>query len=179
MRVSASRIVSVLVLFFLSVTSLFASSVTATGVVHSTSLSYLGLSLKIERPDGSKLNALCEDGFIAFDCAVSEIGEPAWGRAECSGGNCVWTCFDSEMEDCSQWTQHSFSGAVLKKEYCVGELYLTILLNDNNQVVAHCQDEIKDDCENLQISQSVDAVLNFGCSREKKWIDIQPGSTGG
>lgn len=176
MRISASRIVSVLVLFFLSVTSLFASSVTATGVVHSTSVNSQGVSLKIERPDGSKLNALCEDGLIAFECAIAEGNEPAWGRAICNNGSCTWSCLDVDYAPtCQSWQQFEFNDArVVSKESCVGELYMTVVLaNNTDQVVAHCEGaEIYSACQSVEVNQTVHVIVDVGCDIEKNWIFV-------
>lgn len=177
MRIAVSRIVSVLVLFFLTVTCLSASSVSATGVVHSTSVNSQGVSLKIERPDESKVNALCEDGLIAFECAIAEGNEPAWGRASCSGGACIWSCLDVDYgPSCQSWQQFEFNDAkVIGKELCAGELYMTVLLaNNTDEIVAHCEGaQMYAACQNVAINQTVHVIVDFGCNVEKNWILVE------
>lgn len=176
MRTIAKVFALILGFMIVTCTVLSASSVTATGVVHSTSVNSQGVSLKIERPDGSKLNALCEDGLIAFECAIAEGNEPAWGRAICNNGSCTWSCLDVDYgPTCNRWQQFEFNDArVVSKESCAGELYMTVVLaNNTDQVVAHCEGaEIYSACQSVEVNQTVHVIVDVGCDIEKNWIFV-------
>lgn len=166
----------VAVLFF--ATTAHASVVSATGTVHSRFITSEGQWLKIERPDGSKVAALCldsgDDAYIGYECGTANIGEPAWGEAACSGGFCTWTCIDVTTTDCNSWTFPIITGTLVQKDSCAGELYATVRQSDGSEVVAHCDGPgMEAECQSTSINQQVTAYLRFGCYVEKDWLDFQ------
>jgi hypothetical protein len=83
----------ILAVFLSSSLALYATSfVSADGAVHSVWTTVSGITyLKIERPDGSKVNADCMNSDqVTFTCQSCNIGDPASGFARCDGGVCTW-----------------------------------------------------------------------------------------
>lgn len=54
-------------------------------------------TLKIQRPDGSKVNADCmASDQILCTCQNAHIGAPASGAATCNDGSCTWTSLEAQ-----------------------------------------------------------------------------------
>lgn len=93
-----SKVIRVLAVLFLSITVYGSPSyadtwVEAEGVIFAkTHNAVTGFTtLKILRPDGSKVNADCmiNDAMTVL-CLEAGLGNPANGRAFCTGGFCSW-----------------------------------------------------------------------------------------
>lgn len=137
-----------------------ASSVSATGVVDQVT----STTLRIARPDGTKLNATCPStGYPSYECPAADLGEEAWGRATCSGGQCEWSCIEVVDECGSEGFVVSLSGTVGAKDMCAGVLYLTLLPNGGGEVRAPCLGDVYDLCDAVDLNDTVGTGIRLKC----------------
>jgi hypothetical protein len=92
MKKVARNVIIIAVVALLCTAALYALSyVRASGHVHSKT----STTLKIQRPDGSKVNADCMvSDAIRHQCNIATPGDPAEGFAECISGWCSWIELD-------------------------------------------------------------------------------------
>lgn len=148
-----------------------ATSVSATGVVEQIT----STTLRIERPDGSKLNASCTNSeYPTIECNSAIIGKAALGRATCSEGFCAWTCLDVVDNDCNEdpTIVSLYGGIVIGKDLCAGVFYLTLLVGES-EIRARCEGDLYNDCDNLTLNSSISAAMSLFCS-DAKWFYVAP-----
>lgn len=159
--------VSIVLLLASMSVPIHASSVSATGQVHSIWTSGGVTFLKIERPDGSKVAADCASGVIANECAIANIGDDAWGRASCTMGYCAWTCIDVNPY-CSEYSsgQHIQieEAGVSGKESCAGVTYLTLIAVGLGEFKARCNSQSQSACDTVILNDTVNADIHFFCN---------------
>lgn len=88
MKKVVKNVIVIVVVALLCASALYALSyVRASGHVHSKT----STTLKIQRPDGSKVNADCmASDAVYYECLTATPGDPANGFAECNSGWCSW-----------------------------------------------------------------------------------------
>lgn len=165
MRNSASMttVLTFLVFTLFSVTC-EATSISATGVIDQVTTD----SLRIERPDGSKLKALKgNDPYVGFEFNAAYVGKEAWGRASCVNGVCTWTCLDG-VPECDSFFDVELLGTVVGKNLCAGVIYITIS-TDQGLVRSRCEGaKGYAACDALMLNETVKAVITVGCG-DGKW----------
>lgn len=154
-------------LFVSNVDSVHSSSVSATGIVDSVWTSGGMRYLRILRSDNSTLTADCGSSTSAIDtqeCSIATPQETSWGRADCNGGFCSWSCLDV-VDNCSgSETIVGISGTVVGKDLCAGNLYLTVLVSGSGEIRARCLGDLYDDCDSKALNSSVNAGIRLKCS---------------
>lgn len=141
-----------------------ATSISATGVIDQLTSD----SLRIERPDRSKLKALKgNDPYVGFEFGAAYVGKEAWGRASCVNGICTWTCLDG-VPECDSFFDVELSGTVVGKDLCAGIIYITIS-TDQGLVRSRCEGaDGYAACDALMLNETVGAIITVGCG-DGKW----------